>query len=714
MTETSAATYLLDVCGLKTSFKTHDGILKAVNGMDVRIKSGQTLGIVGESGCGKSVTALSVMRLIDRPGWIEAGEIMFEGRNLLELNEDEMRQVRGNQIAMIFQEPMVSLNPVYTIGNQIGEVLRVHKHLKGKEQRDRTLEMLRKVGIPAAERRLSEYPHHLSGGMRQRVMIAMAMATNPKLLIADEPTTALDVTIQAQVLDLMRGLAHEFNTAVMLITHDLGVVAEMADDVTVMYTGEVVEHGSVYQVLKEARHPYTQGLLNSIPHTGMKGLRLNVIQGAVPNPLNLPRGCTFAPRCPHVMDVCWRQSPTLLDIGQQHLVRCWLYQQSEIKKQAEEDARFSGVISVSMNAESPPPSESDIRFVDSSLQTKDAATPPENGAGGQVLLDVRHLVKYYPVRDGLFRGQVADLKAVDDVSFAIKRGEAFGLVGESGCGKTTTGRAILRLQPATSGEVFFEGQDILKLPLSAMNPLRREMQIIFQDPYSSLNPRMPVGDIIGEGLRAQGMKNRKEREEHIQFYLKKVGLRPEYVRRYPHEFSGGQRQRIGIARALALRPKFVICDEPVSALDVSIQSQVLNLLKDLQAEFGLTYLFIAHNLSVVEYISDRVGVMYLGKLVELAESRSLYASPQHPYTASLLSAIPIPDPTFRKNRILLEGDVPSPLNPPSGCRFHTRCPLTQAICREVEPRLEDKTGKEHFAACHFSEKVEDWLAKSLQ
>ncbi len=324
--EAPSTDYLLDVRGLKTYFKTHDGIVKAVDGVDFRVKPGKTLGIVGESGCGKSVTSLSVMRLIDRPGWIEAGEIIFEGRDLLELSEEEMRHVRGNQISMIFQEPMTSLNPVYTIGNQVGEVLHLHKHLKGREQQDRSAEMLRKVGIPAPERRLKDYPHNLSGGMRQRVMIAMALATDPKLLIADEPTTALDVTIQAQILDLMRGLSREFNTAVMLITHDLGVVAEMADEVTVMYTGGVVEHGTVYQVLKEAKHPYTQGLLNSIPGTTKKGQKLNVIKGAVPNPLNLPKGCTFAPRCPHVMDICWRQTPRLLDIGKNHMVHCWLYQ----------------------------------------------------------------------------------------------------------------------------------------------------------------------------------------------------------------------------------------------------------------------------------------------------------------------------------------------------------------------------------------------------
>jgi oligopeptide/dipeptide ABC transporter ATP-binding protein len=367
---------------------------------------------------------------------------------------------------------------------------------------------------------------------------------------------------------------------------------------------------------------------------------------------------------------------------------------------------------MNLNPETSQAAESSPPFLDASSLAEAAAAPVDNVAGGEVLLEVRHLVKYYPVLGGILRGKVAEVKAVDDVSFAIKRGETFGLVGESGCGKTTTGRVILRLQSATSGEVFFEGRDILKLSPGAMQPLRREMQIIFQDPYSSLNPRLPVGDSIGEGLRAQGMKSRKEREERAQYYLKKVGLRPEYVRRYPHEFSGGQRQRIGIARALALCPKFVVCDEPVSALDVSIQSQVLNLLKDLQAELGLTYLFIAHNLSVVKYISDQVGVMYLGKLVELAESSALYAHPQHPYTAALLSAAPIPDPTLRKERIVLPGEVPSPLHPPSGCRFHTRCPLAQVLCREVEPPLEDKTGSGHFAACHFSEKVEGWLEKS--
>jgi oligopeptide transport system ATP-binding protein len=336
------------------------------------------------------------------------------------------------------------------------------------------------------------------------------------------------------------------------------------------------------------------------------------------------------------------------------------------------------------------------------LQPAGQATKQQNG---KILLDVRHLKKYYPVLGGIMRRQVGSVKAVDDVSFFIHEGETLGLVGESGCGKTTTGRAILRLQQPTAGEVYFEGTDIVKLPASELKPLRRKMQIIFQDPYSSLNPLMPVGDIIGESLLAHGVKNRKEREEIVQYYLKKVGLRPEYVRRYPHEFSGGQRQRIGIARALVLRPKFVVCDEPVSALDVSVQSQVLNLLSDLQEEFGLTYLFIAHNLSVVEYISDRVGVMYLGKLVELADSHEIYQNPKHPYTQALLSAAPIPDPTVRKERIILVGDVPSPLNPPKGCRFHTRCPLAQSICREIEPPLEDKTGSGHLAACHFSEKV---------
>jgi peptide/nickel transport system ATP-binding protein len=679
----------------------------------VRILPGKTLGIVGESGCGKSVTALSLMRLIDQPGWIEAGQILFEGRDLLELSEDEMRQVRGNQMSMIFQEPMTSLNPVYTIGNQVGEVLKVHKHLRGQELRDRTIEILRKVSLPAAERRFFDYPHHFSGGMQQRVMIAMAMATNPKLLIADESTTALDATIQAQVLDLMRDLAHEFHTAIMLITHDLGVVAEMANDVTVMYAGEVVEHGSVYQVLKEARHPYTQGLLNSVPGASKRGQRLNVIKGTLPNPLHLPAGCTFAPRCPRVMDVCWRSAPSLQNVDQQHVVRCWLYQEGGIEKHGENgmlaaDPQRPAIIT--RTGREPLP-DAESSFDPSPFLTNETALPEETSADSQVLLEVRHLVKYYPIHNGTFNSQVSQVKAVDDVSFAIKRGETFGLVGESGCGKTTLGRTILRLQSATSGAVFFAGQNILTLSLSAMKSLRREMQIIFQDPYSSLNPRMSIGESIGEGLQAQGVK-KKERLEYIQFYLQKVGLRSEYAYRYPHEFSGGQRQRISIARALALRPKLVVCDEPVSSLDVSIQSQMLNLLKDLQTEFGLTYLFIAHNLAVVEYLSNRVGVMYLGKIVELAESHALYANPQHPYTASLLSAMPTLDPTVSKKRLLLTGDVPHSLDLPAGCRFHPRCPLAKAICREVEPPLEDKTGRGHFAACHFSAEVESWRTQS--
>jgi peptide/nickel transport system ATP-binding protein len=499
----------------------------------------------------------------------------------------------------------------------------------------------------------------------------------------------LDVTIQAQILDLMKNLKNKLETAVILITHDLGVIAEMADRVAVMYAGQIVEQAPAKTLFAQPKHPYTQGLLASIPVMGSVKERLDAIPGNVPNLVDLPPGCHFAPRCQaraeHGLEICWHKQPDLLPIGPNQEAQCWLYQSD-----GDHVAPLSGA-----------EAEMRVKETAAAAQAKPMDeivpdTPPP--AATKELIDVKNLVKYYPVRGGVLKRVVAQVKAVDDVSFSIKAGETLGLVGESGCGKSTIGRTILRLHQPTAGSVTFDGKDVFSMNSKELIALRRDMQIVLQDPYASLNPRKQIGQSVADGLNIHNIGEPRERKDMVIEILRKVGLEDYHALRYPHEFSGGQRQRIGIARALALRPKFIVCDEPVSALDVSIQSQVLNLLNDLQDEFDLTYLFVAHDLSVVEHVSDRVAIMYLGKMVELAGRDELYSNPLHPYTQSLLSAVPVPDPNSKKERIILKGDVPSPLHPPSGCRFHTRCPIAVDQCRAEEPPfVEKKPG--HFAAC---------------
>ncbi|MBN8957303.1 MAG: ABC transporter ATP-binding protein [Rhizobiales bacterium] len=661
---------LLEVNDLKTYFETETGPVKAVDGVSFHLDRGETLAVVGESGSGKSVMSMSVMRLIaEPPGRIAGGTILFNGENLLAKNEREMRRIRGNDISMIFQEPMTSLNPVFTVGDQIAETIMLHQG-KGRAQAMRaTIEMLDLVGIPEPARRAKNFPHQMSGGMRQRAMIAMALSCGPKLLIADEPTTALDVTIQAQILDLMRKLQRETGMSMLFITHDLGVVAEVADRVLVMYAGRTVEEASVDEIFSEPRMPYTIGLIESVPRVDKAAQsqeRLRAIPGNVPNPAFLPKGCAFEPRCRFAIERCKSEAPPLQDTGAGHMSRCWRW--GELAS----DATASATV-----AHHPPVAERATRAP---------------------LIEINDLRAYFPIRSGVFSRVTTHVKAVQDISFSIGEGEVVGLVGESGSGKTTAGRAILRLVEPTGGEIRYKGQDITRASKAKQRELRKEMQIIFQDPFSSLNPRITIGDAIGEAMEIHGLAEGREQQDKVADLLERVGMSADHMKRYPHEFSGGQRQRVGIARALAVDPAFIVADEPVSALDVSIQAQVVNLLQDLKNELGLTLLFIAHDLSVVEYLSDRVIVMYLGKIMEIAPAKELYANPVHPYTEALLSGVPIPDPKVKRQRIILKGEIPSPVSPPSGCVFRTRCALAVDDCARIVPPLEEvRPG--HLKAC---------------
>lgn len=671
---------ILEVKNLVASFDTEAGRVRAVDDVSFSLKRGQTLGIVGESGCGKSVTALSIMRLLPRPsGFIEKGSIRYDGKDLAHLPADDLHTIRGRRIAMIFQEPMTALNPVHRIGRQLTEVFQLHfPAMTNGERRAEAIRMLEQVGIPDPEKRMGEYPHQLSGGMRQRVMISIALAAKPEILIADEPTTALDVTIQAQILALIKKLQRETGMALIFITHDLGVIAEICDDVVVMYAGKVAETAPAKELFKAPRHPYTKGLLLSIPLLSTQSKStLYTIEGMVPSLTELPPACRFENRCPLAQPVCAKELPLLQAVGEMHHSACHFHEAVETLSHEENSGSPAGL-------------------------PQAPATPVTKG---ETCLTVRGLKQYFPIHGGVFQRKVGDLKAVDDVSFSVRKGETVGIVGESGCGKTTLGRSLLRLYNPTAGEVFFEGENLAELSAGRMKTLRQQMQMIFQDPFESLNPRHTIGQILEEPFVIHGVKSKAKREKNVAELLKRVGLSSDAATRFPHEFSGGQRQRIGVARAIALAPRLIICDEPVSALDVSIQSQILNLLLRLQRELSLTFLFIAHDLSVVKHISDRIAVMYLGKIVEYADADRLYENPLHPYTRALISSIPIPDPSVRRKRTILEGELPSPANPPSGCNFRTRCPIAIDRCKIEEPQLFAPDGegqRDHVAACHRS------------
>ncbi|HXV07198.1 MAG TPA: ABC transporter ATP-binding protein [Burkholderiales bacterium] len=668
---------LLEVADLRTWLHTANGVVRAVDGISFTVQRGETFALVGESGCGKSMTALSLMRLLPDAGRIVGGRALLEGTDLLALPEAAMREVRGARLGIIFQEPGTSLNPVLTVGAQIEEVLQQHARLRGPAARRRALELLEQVGIPDAARRLDEYPFQMSGGMKQRAMIAMALACNPGLLIADEPTTALDVTIQAQVLEVLRRLQREAGMSLLLITHDLGVVAEMAHRVAVMYAGEIVECAPRERFFRAPAHPYSRKLFEALPGAAGRHRPLAVIPGSVPRMDESFVGCRFADRCDRVMEVCRREPPPAVDLGDGQVVLCHLH--AEARHEARGESRQARGVNQVRGTRDEAGGEETSRLVPRASSLIDA---PRTSS----LLQVEDLKVHFPIRKGVFKRVVGHVRAVDGVALEIPSHKTLALVGESGCGKTTVGKGLLHLLPLTGGRVLFEGEDLASLSARRLRARRKDIQIIFQDPYASLNPRMRVMEIVEEGMAALGIgASEAERQRRVDRLLEQVGLAPDMKLRYPHEFSGGQRQRIAIARALAVEPKLIVCDEPTSALDVSVQAQILNLLKDLQTRLGLAYLFITHNISVVEFLAHEVAVMYLGRIVEKGTVEEVVGSPRHPYTQALLSAVPNIDAATKREVIRLQGELPSPSNPPAGCHFHPRCPRAMPDCRETYP-----------------------------
>jgi peptide/nickel transport system ATP-binding protein len=772
-------TPVLEIQDLSTHIRLTSSVVQAVGNVDMHIDAGETLGVVGESGCGKSMTGLSIMGLLPPGGSIVGGSVKLDGRELVGLKQEDLRKVRGNDIAMIFQDPLTSLDPTKTVGYQVAEPVRLHRGASKAEALHRAVEVLTLVGLPRPKERLNDYPHQLSGGLRQRVMIAMALANEPKLLIADEPTTALDVTIQAQILSLLRDLKDRLGMAMLLITHDMGVIAGHADRVNVMYAGRVVETADVRELFNHMHHPYTQALLASIPQLDQDANKaLHAIPGLPPDLSHPPQGCRFAARCSRATDKCRTDEPSLAGKTYEHRFSCWHPVDGPLVLavigEGGPDAASMGL--VSSDAESVaeaalPPDKAgyapefvaDVPLAEAAAgdggvpevaaeaeDTREAGETREaeetrkaraivvaaglevtadgrlevtervvevtaaNGDGAVApLLQITNLVKEFPITSGLLQRKVAAVHAVSDVSFSVPAGTTFGLVGESGCGKTTIGKLIVALEKPNSGTISLGDMNVVELRGTELRRKRRDLQLMFQDPQSSLDPRMRVGAIIGEPLAIQRLGSRRAQRDRVYELLGEVGLPKNAVERYPHEFSGGQRQRIGLARALTLNPRLIVADEPVSALDVSIRAQVLNLMKRLQASHGLTYVVISHDLAVVKYMAERIGVMYLGKLVELGSGQDIYERAAHPYTAGLIATIPVPKPALERTKkgAAIRGELPSPVNPPSGCRFRTRCPFAQELCAAEEPQLRS-FGPGHVAACHFPLQTPDGSAVS--
>ena len=667
-------TPLLQIKDLHTDIEIRSGVVRALSGVDLHVNPGETLGIVGESGSGKTMTALSLMGLLPQGGKVSSGSIILDGQDLTKMPLHLKRKMRGTKVGMIFQDPLTSLNPTMKIGLQVCEPLRVHEKLSKRAALARAVEILKRVGMPRPEVVINNYPHQLSGGMRQRVMIAMALVCKPRILIADEPTTALDVTTQMQILDLIDELRDEYKMGVILITHDLGVVAGHTDRVAVMYAGRIVETAPTKTLFTEPKHRYTSSLMAALPERALAaGTKLFSIPGAPPSLTNLPKGCRFAARCLWATDECRAGYPDL---------------------SGDENHTFSCFHPVQEGDESP----AVLQAMMDSGKAEDAvdATPQ---ISHEVLLDVKEASRVYESSgSGFFKRDKGVVSAVDRVSITVNKGETYGLVGESGCGKSTVGRLIAGLERPSGGAIELDGRDLAKLKGRDAVRIHRDVQMMFQDSYAAMDPRMRIDQILAEPMSIQKTGNARQIAERIMEILEQVGLTEEILDRYPHEFSGGQLQRIGFARSLTLAPDLIVADEPVSALDVSVQAQVLNLMKDLQQELGLSYLFISHDLAVVQYMADRIGVMYLGRIVEEGPAHEVVKNPKHPYTKALIDSIPVPDPEFQhdESAIKLTGEPPSAVNPPKGCRFRPRCPFAGEECK-VQPMLTDET---HRVACH--------------
>ena len=684
--ESAQTNPVLEVENLSISYETRKGDVEAVRDVSFEVKEGETIGIVGESGCGKSTIAFGIVNFLGPNGKIVDGSVRFQGNELVGRSQEELKKLRGDRIAMVFQDPMQALNPSVRLGEQLAEVLTCHSDISKDEAWERSIEMLKRVNMPDPENVMIRYTHQISGGQQQRVVVAMAMLNNPALLLMDEPTTALDVTVEAAVLDLIEELKDDFRAANIFITHNLGVVARVSDQLCVMYAGQMVEKGPVREIFHNPRHPYTMGLLACVPRLGESKFEslLHPIRGSVPPPAERPRDeCIFAPRCDYATEKCREARPNLTEITSEHQARC-IYA-------LEIDSR---------------PLTSNRRRQDVQVRAEAQPDSPQD-----TLLSFDDLKVYYPQESNsvvslLGLGEKKFVKAVDDVSVRVSRGRTLGVVGESGCGKSTLVKGIIGLEPVTDGVLKFLGLDITQ-PVSARDTkLIQEMQMVFQNPDSTLNPSFSVGKQIARPIKRFKTVPKDQVRNEVVRLLEAVRLPASYYDRLPRQLSGGEKQRIGIARALASRPDLIICDEPVSALDVSVQAAVINLLLEIQQIFGSAMIFIAHDLSVVRFFSDDIAVMYLGQIVEIGPAEAIYSPPYHPYTEALLAAVPIPDPDAEQEEIRLSGNVPSALSPPSGCRFHTRCPRRHEmlpdggkICeREVPPWRETKR---HRILCHI-------------
>ena len=679
---TKQAAPVLQLENVSVAYKIRGGEIEAVQDVSFEIRRGETHGIVGESGCGKSTVAWAILNFLGANGYVKRGHIKFQGQELVGVTGEALRRLRGDQIAMVYQDPMQALNPSMRLGDQLKEVLTVHRGMGDKEAEKRCIEMLERVYMPDAANVMDRYPHQISGGQQQRVVIAMALLNNPALLIMDEPTTALDVTVEAAVLDLIAELRRDFDTAIMYITHNLGVVARVSTRVGVMYAGEMVERATVEEIYKSPQHPYTQGLIRCVPKLGADKASsvLYPIRGRVPPPTSRPLGCVFGPRCDYVQDLCREERPELRQLPNGSWVRCHFSEEID----ASEWTPTEDIL---------PPSLEDRETID------------------EPILQLEHLSKYYEVqgsslRDMIGMGEKRYVKAVEDASFSIVKGKTLGVVGESGCGKSTLIKTLIGLEKTTSGNAEFLGFDITNEIANRDERLIQELQMVFQNPDSTMNPSYTVGQQIGRPMQRFKTVPKDQVRGEVVKLLTAMRLGENYYDRLPRQLSGGEKQRVGIARALASRPDLVLCDEPVSALDVSVQAAILNLLLEVQQEFDTTMVFIAHDLSVVRFFSDQVGVMYLGQFMELGPAEDIYAPPYHPYSEALLSAVPLPDPTAEQKHIRLEGAVPSAINPPSGCRFHTRCPRRNLlpdggqICENEVPPWREVT-EEHRIFCHI-------------